>query len=126
MKATLDMRFWWLPSGFVLAGIIAWGSLVPPSVGVTGMDHGDLLLHFLAYCILSFWFLFSSTTLKNSVLILVAILLYAAAMEGLQHFVPPREPHWLDYAANVIGVIAGGVIAQFDIAGFKSCVSKTP
>lgn len=88
------------------------------------MNNGDLLLHFLAYCMLSFWFLFSSKNSQHSVLILVTILLYAAAMEGLQHFVPPREPHWLDYVANVVGVIAGGIIAQFNLAGLKSYISS--
>ncbi len=37
----------------------------------------------------------------------VATLVYSTLLEGFQYFVPEREVHLSDLAANVVGVFAG-------------------
>ena len=39
-----------------------------------------------------------------------AVLVYATLLEGLQYFVPGREVHLSDLAANALGVFAGLLI----------------
>ncbi len=37
----------------------------------------------------------------------IAVLVYSTLLEGLQYFVPGREVHLSDLAANVVGILAG-------------------
>ena len=39
-----------------------------------------------------------------------AVLVYSTLVEGLQYFVPGREVHLSDLAANVVGILTGLVI----------------
>ena len=104
-------RFAWIVVG-TLALIIAVLSLTPSPEDILPVTLWDKLSHFLAYAPLAFSLghaLTCSGWLKRR-LIIGGILLstaYGALMEGLQFFMPPREPELLDAFSNFLGSCSG-------------------
>ena len=68
----------------------------------------DLVFHGAAYGTLVF--LGGILLLHRLRWVAGSVLLYATLLEGLQYFVPGREVHLSDLAANVVGILAGLVI----------------
>ena len=97
-----------LSLGLLLAGaVIAVASLYPiPSVPLPwgGFEGDDLLLHGVAYGVLV---ILGGMLWRRLRWVAVAVLVCSTLLEGLQYFVPRREVHLSDLAANVIGVFAG-------------------
>ncbi len=94
-----------LTLSLILAGgAIAVASLTPrlqlPSVG----DDGDLVFHVAAYSVLV---ILGGILRYRLRWVAGAVLVYATLLEGLQYFVPGREVHLSDLAANVVGILAG-------------------
>ncbi len=92
----------------VLAGTaIAVASLYPTdSVPLPwgDVEGDDLVLHGTAYGVLV---ILGGMLWRRLRWVAVATLVYSTLLEGFQYFVPEREVHLSDLAANVVGVFAG-------------------
>lgn len=97
-----------LSLSIVLAGtVIAVASLYPSDSVPLPWDNvegDDLVLHGVAYGVLV---ILGGMLWRRLRWVAVAVLVYSTALEGLQYFVPAREVHLSDLAANVVGVFAG-------------------
>ncbi len=97
-----------LTLSLILAGsAIAAASLYPTdSVPLPwdDVEGDDLVLHGVAYAILV---ILGGMLWRRLRWVAVAVFLYSTLLEGLQYFVPGREVHLSDLAANVVGVFAG-------------------
>ncbi len=97
--------------GLILAGTaIAVASLYPiDSVPLPWGDFegDDLVLHGVAYGVLV---ILGGMLWRRLRWVAVAVLAYSTLLEGFQNFVPEREVHLSDLAANMVGVFAGVAI----------------
>ncbi|MBI2040488.1 MAG: VanZ family protein [DPANN group archaeon] len=116
----MDFRKFYLPATLVwVAGLFAGSVLPGRSLLATEIERFNLFgfgLHFLGYLIFG---LLLVLTLKNygiknsfaySVLIAAA---FGLAMEGLQMFVPNRDPSVIDALANTVGAFISAGIYEF-------------
>ena len=94
----------WLTLGFCLLILIGYKSLEPIQIAVEGFDHIDLVLHFLAYFVLTAWFQ-QIHTRQSLLLIAVAITLYSGVLELAQNYVPIRKTNWSDFLTNLSGIL---------------------
>ena len=90
----------------MLALLIAWQSLVPPS-DIPGPKLWDKLMHFIAYGCLgvpaALWL-----GPRKLVICLILVIAYGAGLELAQHLSPTaREGSVQDGLANAIGALAG-------------------
>ena len=108
-----NTRICWTLAGFCIALLILWGSLIPDSVGIRNLHRGDLLLHFLAYGLLGGWFAMLNLTKKGIFTTLLILTLYAASVEWMQQYFPPRTPTITDFIASTLGIIVGMAGARF-------------
>ena len=101
-----DLRYrkLWLTLGFCLLLLIGYKSLEPIQIVVEGFDHADLVLHFLAYFVLTAWFQ-QLHTRQSLLLIAIAITLYSGALEIAQSYVPVRKTNWSDFLTNLSGIL---------------------
>ncbi len=94
-----------LMPGLILAGTaIAVASLSPRLPLPDAGEGGDLVFHGAAYGILV---ILGGMLRYRLRWVAVAVLVYSILLEGLQYFVPGREVHFSDLAANVVGILAG-------------------
>lgn len=100
----------WLAIGISLLLFVAYMSLIPPRVGIGEIEYSDLFLHLLAYAVITGWFQQIYAPKKALVFVAVAMLIYGGALELMQHYFPPREPHWSDFFANASGVVLATLI----------------
>ena len=68
------------------------------------VEGDDLVLHGVAYGVLV---ILGGMLWRRLRWVAVATLVYSTLLEGLQYFVPGREVHLSDLAANVVGILAG-------------------
>ncbi|NNU15546.1 VanZ family protein [Parvularcula sp. ZS-1/3] len=117
----------------LVALVIAWQSLKPPSPDESGgpallrfladlvlgnPDQHDKIGHFLAYAALAAC-AFIGFRSKAGIAITLSFA-YGALFEGLQAMIPGRDASWLDMAANGTGVAAGliaGILFSILAAG---------
>ena len=91
--------------GLFLAGTAIAAAALYPGLQLPGGDQGfDLGFHGAAY---SVFVVLGGMLWRRLHWVAVAVLVYSTLLEGLQHFVPGREFHLSDMAANVIGIVAG-------------------
>jgi len=96
-----------MPSLIVACIVIAVASLYPTlSVPLPwgDVEGDDLVLHGVAYGVLV---ILGGMLWRRLRWVAVAVLVYSTLLEGLQYFVPEREVHLSDLAANVVGILAG-------------------
>jgi len=99
----------WLFAGLCLVALVGYKSLEPIRIVVEGFEHVDLLLHFVAYLILTGWF--QQIYSRNAqLLIAVIVAVYSGILEIAQGFVPLREPNWSDFLTNVSAIILATLI----------------
>ena len=97
-----------LSSNLVLVGTAIAGTSLYPRLRLPGVGEGfDLVFHGAAYGTLVILGGMLRCRLRW---VAVAVLLYSTLLEGFQYFVPGREVHLSDLAANVFGILAGLVI----------------
>lgn len=87
--------------------------LAPASLNSSGIPINDKILHFIAHLTLavSLYLAFRSFGLRFPVKIALAITFFMAVGTELgQHFSAGREPSWLDFAANLLGLLCGYVV----------------
>ena len=94
-----------LTLSLILAGTAIAGASLYPRLQLPGVGGGfDLVVHGAAYGVLV---ILGGMLWRRLRWVAVAVLLYSTLLEGLQYFVPGREFHLSDLAANAIGVFAG-------------------
>lgn len=105
----------WFAAGMLLAGAVAWASLLPAS-RLPGFGLWDKLEHALAYGMLAFWF--GSVMFRRSLPVLfIALLLFGLLLEWAQGAMAlGRQSDWHDLFANGVGALAG-VLASLTPAG---------
>lgn len=109
--------------GFVIASIV-WFGLVGhapvPMVTVIGIRVDDLVCHIVSFACLSF---LATVFWRPSLRLVLVLGGGAAALEGLQCFLPDRVASLLDLSASLTG-IAGGLWIQVTV-GFHAPDCKT-
>ncbi len=94
-------------SVILVVAVIAVASLYPTD-GVElpwgDFEGDDLVLHGVAYGVLV---ILGGMLWRRLRWVAVATLAYSTLLEGFQYFVPGREVHLSDVAANVVGILAG-------------------
>ena len=91
-------------AAWVAVGLLAVVTLVPaPERPQSGLGSG--LEHVAAYAVTAAAFSFSSTTRRWK--ILLALFLYAALLEFLQHYAPGRHARFGDFLTSCAGVVVG-------------------
>ena len=94
-----------LMAGLVLAGAAIAVASLTPRLRLPGVGEGfDLGFHGAAYGVLV---ILGGMLWRRPRRVAVAVLVYSTLLEGLQYFVPGREFHLSDLAANVVGILAG-------------------
>ncbi len=109
MNAIVTTRWRALLSlSLILAGtVIAVPSLYPTDnvpLPWGEVEGDDLVLHGVAYGVLV---ILGGMLWRRLRWVAVATLAYSTLLEGFQYFVPEREVHLSDLAANVVGIFAG-------------------
>ena len=83
--------------------VVAITSLVPvPDIGVS-----DKFAHLFTYATLSGWFSLLVTRRASLGWVIVGLIAYGIAIEGLQGMTDYRSPEWGDVVANSVGVLLG-------------------
>ncbi|MBI3872832.1 MAG: VanZ family protein [candidate division Zixibacteria bacterium] len=94
----------------LLVTVSSWPRLKVPDIGVTGMDK---VAHFTQYAILTYlvvrgWSASSGHGKALSGWLWVLLLvLFAAADEFHQGWIPGRDPDWHDWVADSLGILCG-------------------
>ena len=107
---TVDMFSRWralLGLSFLLAGMAIAVASLAPHLRLPGGAGFDLVFYGAAYGTLV---ILGGMLRRRLRWVVVATLVYSTLLEGLQYFVPGREVHLSDLAANVVGIFAGLVI----------------
>ena len=98
----------------VVVALSSFPGIDLPDVGKGGLDK---LLHFAQYGVLGFlvsrgwgpWRAGGPTGLTPWIPALI-LLAFAGADEYHQHWIPGRFPEWLDWTADILGVLIGYVV----------------
>lgn len=109
---TANLRRSWTITGWMMAGLIIYLSLLPiPPTGpaVPGIDK---LIHFGAYLALTLWFAQLYSGRPVFLFFVAGFLAMGATLELLQGLIPERYPEWLDLLANGGGVFLGGFLGK--------------
>jgi VanZ family protein len=100
----------WLTLGWLMALIIAVGSL-SPTLPKAASGVSDKFLHFTAYAGLAFMFA-GVIERRHWGRVIVGLFLFGGAIELAQEYLTTsRGGEWLDMAANAMGVLAGMLTA---------------
>jgi VanZ family protein len=108
---------------FILALVpMAW--ILPIELSLdTRFIHGDKVLHCLTFAVLTIWF--AGQYGKESYWRLGAgLVVFGMLIEISQYFVSYRSSDWFDLTADVIGIVAGLVIALSGLGGWTVWVEN--
>ncbi len=105
----LRYRWFWLGGGIVALLVILALALMPLAGPVPIADF-DKFLHFLAFTFLTVWFLgvFDS---HLALRVAAGLAVYGGLIEFLQSFTPYRMSDPYDVLSDVIGILAGWLLA---------------
>lgn len=95
-----------LTAGVILAGSLSVGNEAVDRTA--GIPFNDELLHIAGYALLALtvtyaWLPERPTPMKRGLIVFAAVLAYGLAIEGLQSFVPTRQPDVGDAVADGLG-----------------------
>ena len=91
---------------------VTYGMLTPTPPPLPGFEQSDKLVHFLAFLTLSALADIGWPQRGFDLRKFLPLLVYAGAVEGLQHFVPGRDLSAWDLLANVLGIAAYAWLAM--------------
>ncbi len=101
----------WQTLGWGLLLIVIALSLLPlPHSGID-LPQGDKWGHLLAYGSLSLWFAQWAADARQRINQGLGLIGLGALLEGLQALTGYRQAEWLDFLANTLGVVLGGLVA---------------
>jgi VanZ family protein len=105
-KNTIITIIIWL----LLLLLIVAGSL-SPNISTPEKYHLDKIIHFGAYMLLTFIAYFSSKNRRTLITAVVILIMIGGGIEIIQTFIPERSGTIGDFAADILGVIVGGIFA---------------
>lgn len=113
----------WFIAGLLLAGLVAWLSLLPPG-RLPRLHLWDKIEHAIAYLVLSFWF--GSVIFRRDLPgLFVALLLFGALIEVAQGMMGlGRQADWRDLLANGAGALAGVLAALTPLGRWAHWVER--
>lgn len=100
--------------GWLMVVSVCLLSLLPLSMPSTGVENGDKLGHFLAYAVMTIWFLHLS---QKQWLVVCLFLVMGLVIEALQGITTYRFFEWLDLLANTFGVLLAYTV--FSMVGIR-------
>jgi VanZ family protein len=104
----LRHRTLWLVVGYLLIALVIYLSLSSSPVEIdTDLPYQDKLFHFIAYFVLTFWFLQIYHIRHHVIVLVVLFFCLGMTMEYLQGFDTNRYSEVADMIANSLGVMAG-------------------
>lgn len=101
----------WLVLIFIIDWLFLTYFALKPVEQLVNLNHWDKVLHFFAYLQLSALAYFIAVKPKVFIWLCLLIIVYGAAIEFIQSFVPGRQMSLLDFLANLAGVTITAVIA---------------
>lgn len=107
----LRLLWWWRGLEWLLWLSVATLLLVPGVPAPLDLAYSDKLAHTAGFCLLAAYAVLLReqwSVLRNTLLALAA---FGAVLEGIQVLLPWRSGDWRDLAANLGGILAGGLLA---------------
>lgn len=102
----------WLSLVFIVDWLLLTYFALRPIDAAINVAHWDKALHFFAYLQLSALAYFVTLKPKPFIWLCLLIVLYGAAIEIIQSFVPGRQMSLLDFLANLAGVTSTAAITH--------------
>lgn len=102
-RGLIRLAFWMVLGGVLLLSLLPNTTLPPVDLG------WDKANHVVAFAVLGLlgWWSFPQARGR----LLVMLLLYGLAIEGLQMLTADRQPEWLDVAADTVGLALALAVA---------------
>lgn len=97
-------------SSFLCATIITAGSLLPQLSTPTKYNL-DKLVHGASYALLIFFAFLCTTKRTIHITLFILIIIMGGAIEVIQSFIPARSGTIGDFAADIVGVTIGALLA---------------
>ena len=105
------MKFLYIILGALLAGLVFFMSLSVDFATPSYVPYLDKLIHFIGYGLVAFCITLLFFGKKIYTALFCGVGLLAVSTELLQMFAPGRTASWQDLLANVVGIIAGTIMA---------------
>ncbi len=104
-------------SGIIAAGIFYLSLIKAPAIRLDSVAFLDKWEHMLAYAVLGgvlLWDMHSAGHKARASVSVATILpmVYGGLLEIVQYYCPPRSGEWLDWLADIVGVMIGVVISS--------------
>ncbi len=101
----------WMICGIAYTLMIILGSLIKvPDVDV-GIQYNDKLIHFVAYFILTGWFVQLYQQQSTRILIVLMSIGLGLLLELMQGTISYRSFDWIDTLANTLGVLSAYLLS---------------
>lgn len=121
----LPLRYilWWRVASVTLLGAVFLGTLLPAiwfrdKLDLRLFDSIDKLLHLLVFTALAVWFS-GQYAPRAWWRVIVGLTLFGAMIEICQRLTASRSAEWLDFTADVVGILLGLLIARWGLAGWS-------
>ena len=95
---------------FALALLLSAYLRLQPATGPQLPHPTDLLWHAAGFLVLSLLAWRSMATPHIGWLAVATLALYGGILELLQHWIPGRSPSWLDWLADIAGILLGALL----------------
>ena len=103
----LRYRLLWLVIGYLLITLVIYLSLSSSPLEIdTNLPYQDKLFHFIAYFVVTFWFVQIYHIRRHVIMLVIVVLCLGVTMEYLQGFDSNRYSEAADMIANTMGVMA--------------------
>jgi VanZ family protein len=106
----------------VLLACMPWATLSPAA---SPPSRWAALMHMGAMAVFAILACAGLNSLRGRAWTVLAVFIFSALMEGLQHFSPLRTGSWEDVAINALGCLAGGLLFAV-LAGAGFCTTPIP
>ncbi len=116
LNRTKTLIFYWAPV-FIYCLLIFFQSSNPSPKNIPTFPYSDKMIHFIMYGVLAvlFYRAINTHSISSRIILISSIMfagVYGASDEIHQSFVPFREAEFLDFVADIIGGIVGGVMCH--------------
>ena len=113
----LRVKWFWVGISLLLMATLTYLSLLPAS-GLPKLNISDKLLHFIAYFVLTTWFV-GFIKVRWYWLIGLLLLLFSYIIEELQGLSHWRQFEWYDILANGTGIVMALLLGAFLLKGWS-------
>lgn len=119
----LAYRKFWILAGYGLLLIILGVSLLPLGQLEDTRTYLDKVLHAITFMLLTLWFT-GLYGFSRYMRIIIGLLLFGAAIELLQAYSGYRSMELADFIADVVGVLAGLLLARLGLWRWCEALEK--